>query len=323
MISLIQFKWRPFGQKRKPLDKEKEAKMATIVDQQELTHDQFRRAVEEGAVAFLPVGATEQHGFMPLGLDFMTCIYMMQRIVAVLLTTKQAPPYIIKMPGVSYGASDHHICYSGTVSIGAPLFMQLLDKILREIHRSGIRLICIVNGHGGNENPIAWAVKSVAAYYPDIQIHHHTLHYLVGPEDWRKMHPAQKIPESVHLSAQLSEMLGEHELSHADAFEAAMLGVYRKDLLEACQRSMEESKITPVPDMTMISGIRRPEDWFQMMMPGNGGKGDPRKAVPEAVAAANLIMQKAAEQVAGDLTQMWKAIKNPNVSIPKNQKPVL
>ena len=249
----------------------------SVFDLQEMSHDQFAEAEKEGAVALVAVGATEQHGYMPMGLDAFTAKFM-QDLIGMAMEQRLD---VIKAPVMPFGASEHHTCYPGTISLGGSLFAQVLNQILRELYRSGIRLVAIINGHGGNEGAIAWAMKDAKSFCPGLIIHNKTLHYLVGPGDWMKEYPNTELPNSNRLSGELSAITGEHELSHADAGEASLLGVCKPSQLTRAQRRMAD--LPPIPDMTQVSGIRHPQQWFEKMRAGNGGKGDPRRATEEAI----------------------------------------
>lgn len=277
----------------------------TVFELQKLSHDRFAEVVKEGAVALVAVGATEQHGYMPMGLDAYTA-EMMQKLIGLAMERRLN---VIEVPTLPFGASEHHTCYQGTISLGGSLFANVLNQLLRELYRGGIRLVAIINGHGGNEGAIAWAMKDAKAFCPGLMIHNKTLHYMVGPGDWRKEYPGTKLPESNHLSGELAAITGEHELSHADAGEASLLGVCKPNLLKAVQDKMVAADMPLIPDMTQVSGIRHPQQWFDTMKPGNGGKGDPRRATIAAVRIARDLMRTAASQTADDICKMWVEMK--------------
>jgi creatinine amidohydrolase len=97
------------------------------------------------AVALLPVGAVEQHGpHLPLSTD-MVLAEAMARAAA---EGAQAP--VLVLPGVSYGKSDEHLAYPGTVTLDAETLLAVLVQIGRSVARAGLRRIVFLNAHGGN-----------------------------------------------------------------------------------------------------------------------------------------------------------------------------
>jgi len=101
----------------------------------------------------VPVGSTEQHGpHLPLSTDTDVAVALAERLAATRGDVLVAPP-------IAYGASGEHAAFAGTLSIGAAA----LELVLVELGRSADAFagVVLVNGHGGNAEPVARAVATL------------------------------------------------------------------------------------------------------------------------------------------------------------------
>jgi mycofactocin system creatininase family protein len=102
----------------------------------------------------VPVGATEQHGpHLPLATDTRIAAELVARLT-------QARADVWAAPALPYGASGEHAGFPGTLSIGA----DALEEVLVELGRSADHFagLILVNGHGGNAEPVARAARRLA-----------------------------------------------------------------------------------------------------------------------------------------------------------------
>lgn len=97
----------------------------------------------ESPIAVLPVGSFEQHGaHLPLATD---------TIVACVIAEAVATRYqLFLLPPVTVSCSHEHAAWPGTVSISATTLTAMISDIAASLHRSGVRQLALVNGHGGN-----------------------------------------------------------------------------------------------------------------------------------------------------------------------------
>jgi len=106
-----------------------------------------KRAVAEGALALIPVGATEQHGpNLGMGTDYRIAEELAQRTAAAIGETA------IVTPTVPFGLSEHHMFAAGTITLSPAVLEGVLTDIVTSLKRHGVRHFLFVNGHQGNMN---------------------------------------------------------------------------------------------------------------------------------------------------------------------------
>jgi creatinine amidohydrolase len=102
----------------------------------------------------LPLGSTEQHGYLSLSVD---------SILAERVATEAAEPLGIPVfPVVAYGVTPYFRAFPGTVSLRVDTYLGVVRDILDSLARSGFRRILIVNGHGGNSPAQSLALEWMA-----------------------------------------------------------------------------------------------------------------------------------------------------------------
>ncbi|WP_370132508.1 creatininase family protein [Streptacidiphilus sp. EB103A] len=100
-------------------------------------------AARAARVAVLPIGSFEQHGpHLPLSTD---------SIIAGAVAQAVARTYdLLLLPPLTFGCSQEHAKWPGTVSIRASTLIALVHDIAASLEESGVRGLVVVNGHGGN-----------------------------------------------------------------------------------------------------------------------------------------------------------------------------
>jgi len=92
--------------------------------------------------AVLPIGSTEQHAYLSLGVD---------AILAERVALEAAEPLRLPVfPTIAYGFTPNFVDYPGTVTLRLATFTAMVSEVLDGIARAGFRRIVVVNGHGGN-----------------------------------------------------------------------------------------------------------------------------------------------------------------------------
>src|SRR2546421_2055368 len=107
----------------------------------------------------VPIGSTEQHGYLSLAVDL-----ILAERVSVEAAELLGVPVLPVMPfGVAPGFTD----YPGTVSLRLETLVAVLCAALGTLYGQGFRRFLVVNGHGGNagaEEPLlAWAGENEGA----------------------------------------------------------------------------------------------------------------------------------------------------------------
>jgi creatinine amidohydrolase len=116
----------------------------------ELTWPEVREAVERGAGAILPVGATEQHGHhLPLSTDV-----VLPTELALAVAERHD---LVVAPAVHFGSRSRPLSgggegFPGTISLRATTFMETVEDVLRELLRHGFRRLALLNWHFENQN---------------------------------------------------------------------------------------------------------------------------------------------------------------------------
>jgi creatinine amidohydrolase len=100
-----------------------------------------QRAKDDGR-AVVPVGSTEQHGYLSLCVD---------AILAERVSWEAAAPLGVPVfPVLSYGITPYFRAFPGSISLRLDTFQRILADILESLAGSGFTRIMFVNGHGGN-----------------------------------------------------------------------------------------------------------------------------------------------------------------------------
>lgn len=102
-------------------------------------------------ILLLPIGAWEQHG---PHLPFDTDTIIVNSVVARALRDTQVDADVFAIaPTIAISASDEHVGFPGTLSMGTEALAQSVVAICRSASWS--LGVCIVNGHGGNADALA------------------------------------------------------------------------------------------------------------------------------------------------------------------------
>lgn len=103
---------------------------------------QVEQQVAKDRRAVLPLGSTEQHGYLSLCVD----VILAERVAIEAAEAIQVPVF----PTINYGFTPSFVDYAGTVTLRLSTLCALMCDILDSMVRTGFRQIVVVNGHGGN-----------------------------------------------------------------------------------------------------------------------------------------------------------------------------
>ncbi len=137
--------------------------------------------------AVLPIGSTEQHGYLSLTVD---CI-LPERVAI-----EAAEPLGIPVfPVLAYGVTPYFRHFPGSISLRVATHQAVIRDILDSMAASGFRRILIVNGHGGNAaaQQAAW---EWAAEHEGCRVKFHN--WWNAPATWAKVQEID--PQASHAS---------------------------------------------------------------------------------------------------------------------------
>lgn len=149
----------------------------------------LERYLENDDRIVLPVGSTEQHGYLSVGTD---------AILAERVATEAAEPLGVPvLPGLAFGVTPYFAAFPGSPSLRLSTYLNVVTDLLDSIISQGFRRIAIVNGHGGN-SPAAGAVREWMAVppHPEAQVLWHD--WWNAPRTWEVVQSLE--PHSSHGS---------------------------------------------------------------------------------------------------------------------------
>ena len=129
-----------------------------------LTLEQVGEAAATGAVAVLPIGATEQHGpHLATGTD-----WLLAEAVALAAARRTGD---VVLPTLAYGCSlGHTDAWPGTLSLSPATLTSVVVDVGRWVHASGFRRLVMVNAHATNGPPCGSALLQLRHELPDLRI---------------------------------------------------------------------------------------------------------------------------------------------------------
>ena len=108
-----------------------------------LTAPAFERAVAETGVCVVAMGVLERHSeHLPLGTDYLNAHK------TACMAAEREPALVF--PPFYFGQIYEARCFPGALTVPPRLLLELLQSVLDEIGRNGLRKIILHNGHGGN-----------------------------------------------------------------------------------------------------------------------------------------------------------------------------
>lgn len=121
----------------------------------------------------LPLGSTEQHGYLSLCVD--------NTLPEKLALDAAEPLDVPVFPVLPYGITPYFRAYPGSVTLRVQTYLAVVRDLLDGLHEQGFRRILIVNGHGGN-SPAQGFVGEWMADHPGTQVQFHN--WWNAPQVW-------------------------------------------------------------------------------------------------------------------------------------------
>lgn len=114
--------------------------------------------LQESKTVIIPIGSNEQHGPMGLlGTDWLCPEIIAHR------AEKQGN--ILIAPTFNIGMAQHHLGFSGTISLRPSTFMAAIEDWVMSLARHGFERIYFLNGHGGNVATIEATFSEIYSRY--------------------------------------------------------------------------------------------------------------------------------------------------------------
>jgi creatinine amidohydrolase len=134
----------------------------------------------------VPLGSTEQHGYLSLGVDAILC-----ERAAIEAAEPEGVPVL---PALPFGLTPTFTAFPGTINLRITTYLSLIRDLLDALRDQGFRRILLVNGHGGNA-PAANLAQEWVGEHPECDVQFHG--WLIEPAVWRL---AASIDEVSHAS---------------------------------------------------------------------------------------------------------------------------
>ncbi len=153
----------------------------------ELNWMQVQEQVAKDDRVVLPIGSTEQHGYLSLATD---------SILSERVALDAAEPLGIPVfPVLAYGVSPYFRGFPGSTSLRVATYALVIRDLLDSIAATGFRRILMVNGHGGNVSAQSVAGEWMADH-PGIKVQFHN--WWNAPLTWAKVQEID--PVAFHAS---------------------------------------------------------------------------------------------------------------------------
>jgi creatinine amidohydrolase len=127
----------------------------------EMTAPEIRDLPRDGTLVVAPIAACEQHSrHLPTFTDSILCGAVADGVEHAL------PDRVLLLPVLWLGASQHHLPFGGTLTATLPTYETLLVELLTPLLRDGFRRVLLLNGHGGNIDPLRVALRRLDVEFP-------------------------------------------------------------------------------------------------------------------------------------------------------------
>lgn len=125
----------------------------------EMLRESLEAARDREAVVVIPVGSIEQHGpHCPVDVDLSIPVAIARE------AAQRANGGILVAQPIPFGFTHYNRGFMGTVTLRLETFLAVVQDITRSVYDNGFRRIVLLNGHGGNHNPLKSAAAALAEH---------------------------------------------------------------------------------------------------------------------------------------------------------------
>lgn len=205
-----------------------------------------RQAARRGSTVLWPWGAFEQHGpQLPLATDALFA----ERVALAVAERLEASLPLSLLPVQWLGFSPEHLGFPGSLSLPAPLLIELLVSVGGQLAAAGFERLVLLNAHGGQIALLETAARQLRWRHPRLAVLPCFLWR--GPEGLGELIPEPERSEGLHAGlAETSLMLH---------LEPGSTGA---------ERPVEPARVTP-PEGWSLEGAA-PCAWLTDELSGSG-----------------------------------------------------
>jgi len=194
------------------------------------TWKQVEEYLETRNTVIIPIGSTEQHG--PTGI-FCTD-YVIPESVSAEVGERTGT---LVTPVIAFGMSNHHLAFSGTISLNPSTLMKVIEDVVASLYRGGFRRFLFVNGHGGNTSTLDATFSEIREKFPEA---------LLRAVSWYKLPAVQE---------KANKLFGDREGSHSTPSEISVTMHIFPGLLR--KAPVFDPKKEPLKNMPSAGQFRR------------------------------------------------------------------
>ncbi|MEZ6058601.1 MAG: creatininase family protein [Planctomycetaceae bacterium] len=230
-----------------------------------MTAPQLAQVARDRVLAIVPIAALEQHGpHMPAGTDTIICTAIAEAL------EQLQPMNILLTPTLWLGASAHHLRFGATLTANLDTYIATLCEVVESLLKDGYKRILLLNGHGGNVDPLKVALRQLQPKYPES--------LLVGGSYWSGAN------DLLHEALE-----GGHKyVGHACEFETSLLMHLRPELVDHDKRANAGELVTD-----QIDGLFVSRDMMQRTALGSTGRPDLASSEKGAILFKGLVQRLA------------------------------
>lgn len=126
-----------------------EGRLSNKTRLEEMSWTEIKAALDNGQrTVVAAAGSMEQHGpHLPLQTDTLLGTFLADAIVERL-------PGVLRGPTIPFGVSEHHMKFSGTITLDEACFKEVVRQYVLSLASHGFEAVFIIPSHGGNFAPL-------------------------------------------------------------------------------------------------------------------------------------------------------------------------